>query len=114
MVVLKWENMISVSYNNSKILLLLVILTSMVSSCTKDEGPLILIPEEVVVVNPPLVSLSNDIQPIFDQNCISCHNQNDPEVDLRINVVYDQLWTQGFNAPYVDTVAPSQSIYTKD
>ena len=61
------------------------------------------------VVYPPIeapteVSFSDDVQPIFDSKCISCHGGNvSPE--LNPGVSYNEL----INGGYVDTENPPES-----
>lgn len=63
---------------------------------------------------PPVISFSGDIQPIFSATCTGCHNASHPYLDLREGLAYDQLWTTGANAPYVDTTnAASSLLYQK-
>jgi hypothetical protein len=54
---------------NKKILFLIILLTGFYS-CTKKQGP---VEPEINLVT---VSFATDIQPIFDAQCISCHNLN--------------------------------------
>ena len=97
------------------------------SSCEKDSGPYIVkMPYEEEITNdtttttPTIpsptvftytISYGSDIKPMLSQNCVqSCHNTQHPKLDLRQQVSYDQLLTDGFSAPYVNTVTPNQSI----
>ena len=65
------------------ILVGLVVLTS----CVAEEGPIIVETDETLEV-----SFSNDIQPIFTNNCIQCHNDNHPTgLDLREGMSYNLL-----------------------
>ncbi len=58
-----------------KFSMILVILGTFLMSCVAEEGPIIVESEE----DPPLdVSFSNDIQPIFSNNCIQCHDESHP------------------------------------
>lgn len=62
------------------------------------------------------ISFSTDIIPIFSSNCESCHTSGGgfPGLVLSSDIAYAQLWTDGVNAPYVDTINPSSSkLYTK-
>ncbi len=79
-------------------------------SCEKDKGPLIKRP--VVPVDPvdTFIHYSLYIQPIFDEFCIRCHNQSHQYLDLSEGKSYDELWTDGTNAPYVDTLNKENSI----
>jgi hypothetical protein len=56
------------------------------TACENDVGPLIL--------NSPSgpVSFSRDIQPIFDVNCIGCHDQFHLQLDLRSCCAYNELY----------------------
>lgn len=57
------------------------------------------------------VSFSADIIPIFNNSC-SCHSSQSPK--LTASIAYKQLWTDGENAPYVDTANPASSkIYVE-
>ena len=49
----------------------------MATSCYYDEMP----PEAEIVI-PEVVSYSKDIQPLWDQDCISCHKPNATAPDL--------------------------------
>lgn len=78
-------------------------------SCEKDSGPVII---EPIVPNPPgpvLVSFANDIQPIFNANCIHCHSQIHPFLNLLSCCSWEQLLLTGSSAPYVDTLNPTES-----
>ncbi len=59
------------------------------SSCIQDKGPII--PE----IEVSTVSFENDIQPIFDANCIVCHStalsQYNGYLDLSENISYTSL-----------------------
>jgi hypothetical protein len=80
----------------------------LINGCAKDEGPFIVKP--VKLPGDTLLSLSTDIQPIFDSHCIRCHNQSHPFLDLRDGYSYNQLLYTGHLAPYIDTVNPENSI----
>lgn len=101
-------------YTNSIGGVLLIMTLFFSSSCTKDEGPLIIEPIVDTTTNGvDPISFANDIQPIFDASCASCHNETH-DLDLRQGYAYDQLLTDGANAPYVDTANPDQSaIYIR-
>jgi hypothetical protein len=73
------------------------------SSCENDVGPLILDPSG------GSTSFSGDIQPIFNVNCIGCHDQFHLQLDLRPCCSYEGLWTLGSGAPYVDPDNPEAS-----
>jgi len=78
-------------------------------SCEKDSGPLIV---EPIVPNPPspvFVSYANEIQPIFNANCVHCHNETHPFLNLLTCCSWDELLISGASAPYVDTLYPSES-----
>ena len=65
---------------------ILIIFTLLLVSCYNDVGPIepeIEIPEEGV-------SFTEDIQPIFTQNCISCH-PNSGNLDLTQENAYSQI-----------------------
>jgi len=73
------------------------------TACEQDVGP--------VIINSSTgpVSFSRDIQLIFDVNCIGCHDEFHQQLDLRSCCSYNQLWTLGTGAPYLDTDNPNQS-----
>ncbi len=58
------------------------------------------------------VSFSKDIQPLFDRDCVSCHEY------LESNVAYKMLTTHNSSSvgssQYIDTLNPTKSfLYTK-
>lgn len=77
-------------------------------SCKKDIGPMYVAPDVVVPV-----SFRNDIQPIFNASCRSCHNATHPSLQLDSCCSYYELFFTGANAPYVDTINPLQSRIIK-
>lgn len=79
-------------------------------SCSKEEGPIIVIPPDTTGSGVDSISFANDIQPIFNSSCTGCHNNTHPQLDLSDGYAYNQLWTDGANVPYVDTVNAEQSI----
>ena len=71
-------------------------------SCEKVVFP----PVEIEL--PDTVSYSLDIQPVWDNKCVSCHNgSRDP--DLRPDVSYDALWDGG----YINVDQPEESELMK-
>jgi len=78
------------------------------SSCRKDTGPLVI----PLPVTAP-VSFQNDIQPLFNSSCISCHNASHPYLQLDSCCSYYELLFTGTNAPYVDTLNPPESRIIK-
>lgn len=76
-------------------------------SCEKDSGPDV---RPLPIDTTHHVSFSREIQGIFDDRCIVCHNQAHPFLDLRISYSYNELMTTGSSAPYVDIQDPEQSI----
>lgn len=58
------------------------------------------------------VSFKDDILPILVPNCESCHQIGKvfPELILSAEKSYNQLLFDGINAPYVDTIAPKESM----
>ncbi|MCC6754631.1 MAG: hypothetical protein IT266_11680 [Saprospiraceae bacterium] len=90
------------------------------TSCEKDQGPLILNGHGDhghscdTVVDPPAgdtLSYNNFIKPMLAKGCVQgCHNPSHPKLDLRPPVSYNQLVADGFNAPYVDPVQPESSL----
>ena len=75
----------------------------MLTSCENDVGPLILDSHSGPV------SYSQNIQPIFDINCIGCHDESHQQLNLNACCSYDELWTLGTTAPYVNPDNPAQS-----
>lgn len=60
-----------------------------IGSCKKDIGPIISVP-----ANAPLVSFANEIQPIFNANCVTgCHNAlpSPGGLELTQDSAYDNL-----------------------
>ena len=85
-------------------LLFAVVLTGILlfGSCEKVVFP----PVEIEL--PDTVSYSLDIQPVWDNKCVSCHNgSRDP--DLRPDVSYDALWDGG----YINVDQPEESELMK-
>ncbi len=78
------------------------------SSCRKDTGPIVIAPATTAPV-----SFRNDIQPLFNSSCISCHNAAHQYLQLDSCCSYYELFFTGTNAPYVDTLVPSQSLIVK-
>jgi hypothetical protein len=72
-----------------------IILTSILISCTKGNDPGI-----VPVDEPVLVSFKDDVQPIFNQNCITCH-PNSGNMSLLEDASYANL---------VDVISPEYGI----
>jgi hypothetical protein len=72
--------------NGSKILILAALLViGALSSCEKKTDPVPVMPN-----GDKVVSLENDVQPIFDQNCISCH-PNSGDLSLMAGDSYNNL-----------------------
>lgn len=84
------------------------ILILFLQSCNKDNGPY-LTGEEVIISETDTIYYAADIQPIFNLNCISCHDETHSKLDLQSSVSYDQLLNSGFSASYVDTANAEQS-----
>lgn len=107
----------------SATVIIIVLTLFWLNSCDKDKGPYfienIYIPQDTTTppptVTPPTVfsysiSYNNDIKFMFQESCVQqCHNQQHPKLDLRPQVSYNQLLTDGLNAPYVNTISPEQS-----
>jgi len=62
-----------------------------VFSCTKQQGPI----EPVIEI--ASVSYTDDIQPIFDTFCISCHNATSEESFGELNLASDQSYDELVN-----------------
>ncbi|HLG35311.1 MAG TPA: hypothetical protein VI757_10555 [Bacteroidia bacterium] len=78
------------------------------SACEKDTGPVIIkpfIPEDTTV------NFANDIQPIFNANCIHCHNQIHPFLNLLSCCSWEELVINptSFWGNYLDTLSPTES-----
>jgi hypothetical protein len=52
------------------------------------------------------VSYSNDIQPLFDSKCLTCHSSGKNHPYLNAEDSYDELIT----GAYVDTIVPESSV----
>lgn len=95
-------------------------------SCTKDSGPYVVYEEiiaepinkgdtnEPTIPDPTIytytISYNTDVKPMLQQNCVqACHSPQHPKLDLRPQVSYNQLLTDGFSAPYVNSTSPAQS-----
>ncbi len=104
----------------------IALLIFFLQSCAKDEGPFVRvtpsanndttdipqIPEPTVF--PYTISFTNHVRPLFPASCVQgCHNPSRAKLDLRPSVAYDQLLTDGFSAPYVDTLMPKISVLYK-
>lgn len=68
--------------------LMVLTLSLMATSCYYDEMP----PEAVIPI-PETVSYSKDIQPLWDQDCISCHKPGQTAPDLTATNSYSALLT---------------------
>ena len=91
-----------------KYTLLLVVLISLLTSCAKDEGPFGEIDVNLDDTT-QVISYKNDIQPIFNAYCVSCHSASHSKLNLLGPVSYSQLQSGGFSAPYFDTNDPEAS-----
>jgi len=81
-----------------KIFLVIILIYSL-SGCYKDIGPI----EDNNNPANENVSFANDVQPIFEQSCISCH-PNSGNLDLTNDNAYNQLVNvnaSGYNAKRV-------------
>jgi hypothetical protein len=90
--------------------LMLILLGSLLASCEKDKGPVIIKP---VMPVDSMIRFERDIQPIFNEHCIVCHNTSHPYLDLREGLSWNDLWfpnPHGIHAPYVDTITPENSV----
>jgi len=91
-----------------KKIIVFIILAVSVATCKKDSGPYVISPPLPPV--PVLISFTNEIQPILDSYCISCHDENHPTLNLKPCCSWYELWTTGVSAPYLDTLNPAQSL----
>jgi hypothetical protein len=66
--------------------LMMLTVSLMATSCYYDEMP----PEAVIII-PETVSYSKDVQPLWDQDCISCHKPNATAPDLTSANSYSAL-----------------------
>jgi len=66
--------------------LMMLTLSMMATSCYYDE-----IPVEAVAPLPESISYQNDIQPLWDQSCISCHKTGATAPDLTSTKSYAAL-----------------------
>ncbi len=90
-------------------LLTILLIAATLQSCKKDEGPVI--PEQEATE----VSFVNDIQPIFDSNCISCHPSSG-NLNLTSGNSYNQLVNinaSGYSAKRVVPNEPENSVLYK-
>ncbi len=81
----------------------------LIQSCSKEAGPVE--PEDATTQ----VSFANDVQPIFDNNCVSCHPSSG-NLDLRPGQSYNQLVNvsaSGYNALRVKPGDPEASVLYK-
>ncbi len=89
----------------SKFLLLSIVIGGLATSCEKAY----VLPEPIVPEDPTIpvvpISFANDIQPIFNANCVACHpGSSDP--DLTSGLSYAALNGGG----YINTATPASSI----
>ena len=94
-------------YIQLNFILLLVIAFS---SCEKDVGPIRIRPLVPYDSTSYRISFSNYIQPIFNENCIGCHNATHPFLNLHASVSFDELLYTGDKAPYIDSIEPENSL----
>ena len=84
-------------------LIMLVNIVLLTQSCNKDEGPFYpYMDDSIDTVD---LSYANDIQPIFNSYCTACHNASHAKLNLLSCCSYEQLWDEGFSAPYIDTLS---------
>lgn len=92
------------------VLLSILLILIFLAGCNKDKGPYIPV---TIVSRIDSISFSLEIQPIFNFYCTACHNNTHPKLNLQTCCSYDQLWSSGFSAPYLDTVSPKSSLLYK-
>ena len=68
--------------------LMVLTVSLMATSCYYDEMP----PEAEIPI-PDVISYSNDIQPLWDQDCVSCHKTGATAPDLTAANSYSALLT---------------------
>ena len=85
--------------------LMMIIVSLMATSCYYDEMP----PEPEIPI-PDVVSYSNDIQPLWDQDCVSCHSPGTAAPDLTAANSYKALTT---NNKYVIPGNAASSVLHK-
>lgn len=85
-----------------------ILIIGFFSACNKDKGPYS-IAQEIDVSVIDSISYIVHVQPIFDANCINCHNASHSKLDLQSAVSYNQLLYTGFSASYVNVSNPPQS-----
>jgi len=86
-----------------------ILITFTLYNCSKDTGP---VDNSQATEN---VSFTNDIQPIFEQNCIACH-PNSGNLDLTAANAYNQLVNvnaSGYSAKRVVPGDPEHSVLYK-
>ncbi len=97
-----------------KATLCLSIIILIFASCSKDSGPYIVKPPPPPPPEKPvLVSFSKEIQPIFDNHCVSCHNENHSLLNLKPCCSWYELLATGHNVPYLDSINPDESKLLK-
>lgn len=77
-------------------------------SCTYDEGPFLGPGQDPN--NQAAASFANDIQPIFNRYCTNCHSERHSKLKLVPDLAYNQLTTDGAQAPYVDLNSAGNSL----
>jgi len=90
----------------SKYLLLSIVIIGLSTSCEKAY----VMPEPIIPPDPnaPPISFATEIIPIFT-SCQGCHPGANA-LDLSVANAYNQLLTDGPNAPYVDIANPTASL----
>ncbi|MBT8259518.1 MAG: hypothetical protein KJO49_13650 [Bacteroidia bacterium] len=75
--------------NNLYKLIMLLTLGGLMLSCVAEEGPILIELEEE---EPISISFASDIQPIFSNNCVQCHDETHPTgLNLQEGFSYDLL-----------------------
>ncbi len=91
------------------VVILLLGLFFSITNCKMDKGPVE--PE----IDPETISFANDIQPVFNQYCTSCHPSSG-NLDLRQGQAYGELVNvpaSGYNALRVKPGDPGNSVLYK-
>jgi len=87
-------------------LLIILLVSITLHSCAVDEGPFV---DPTCEPDNMVISYSIDIQAIFNSNCVACHTESHPKLNLLTCCSYAELTATGFSAPYINTSTPTAS-----